>query len=135
MAALALTVVIAQEPSELVAASMTAGSDDRLFTLMALRTAAGQSITKADADAAATNESRTGTYCCLSDWPRCLGRLVTMATSNRCLSTDCGTIDVIEVPSKTQTRESQEQKVEKMKGILGDRAGERSRVEPIDDED
>ena len=33
-------------------------------------------------------ESRTGTYCCLSDWPSYLARLVTMTTSNQCMSTD-----------------------------------------------
>jgi len=28
------------------------------------------------------SNSRTGTYCCLLDWPRFLSSLVTMATSN-----------------------------------------------------
>jgi hypothetical protein len=46
-----------------------------------------------------------------------------------------GTIDVFEIPSASQTKKSQEEKVRKMDTILGDRAGMRSRVEEIRDED
>lgn len=43
-----------------------------------------------------------------------------------------GTVDVVEIPSpKTQTRASQQVKVDNMQKLLGDKAGSNSRVEDI----